>query len=250
MIGIRLAAAVAALMVVCLPSVALAQETNAQNLIEATIASWGTWTVVAGNLLALGIYVWRLIKPEVWERIHPRLKRVIPPTVAALATVSGALIAGASWAEAGQTLIAVWGGALITQDVLTGLFKPAPPVPTLEAAGVNDVMTMVEQQRTPKRRPPLTPVAIVLVALGSTGCTKLQSAAEATATAIDAACTIGLVDAVAVQVSAADRGIPVDVLAELLCSVPEVYEAWELAQGQRMSQATAAVLRARELGLL
>lgn len=97
---------------------------EAQNLIESAIASWGTWTVVSGNLLALGIYAWRTVKPEVWDGLHPRLKRVIPPTVAALATVSGTLIAGASWAEAGQTLIATWGGALITQDVLTGLVKP------------------------------------------------------------------------------------------------------------------------------
>jgi hypothetical protein len=98
-------------------------------------------------------------------------------------------------------------------------------------------------------------IGIRLAALSSalvyvTGCAQLRPAAETAVGAIDAACTLGLVDAVAVQVSAADRHIPVEVLAELLCSVPEVYEAWTLARGQRTDPAAAAVLRAREMGLL
>jgi hypothetical protein len=77
-------------------------------------------------------------------------------------------------------------------------------------------------------------------------CTQLQPAVNA----LDAACTLGLIDAVAVQASAADRGIPVAELAALLCSVPEVYEAWTLAQSQRTDPAVAAVRVAQARGLL
>jgi hypothetical protein len=83
-------------------------------------------------------------------------------------------------------------------------------------------------------------------ALALASCTRLQPAVNA----LDAACTLGLVDAIAVQASAAERGIPVAELAALLCSVPEVYDAWALAHEQRTDPAMAAVLRAREMGLL
>lgn len=91
-------------------------------------------------------------------------------------------------------------------------------------------------------------IRLVLVALllSLPGCTALRPAVQA----LDAVCTLGLVDSPAVQASAADRGIPIAELAALLCSVPAVYAAWEQAHEQRQDPVAAAVREARARGLL
>jgi hypothetical protein len=124
MIGIRLAAVMAALAVLCAPAIALGQTPDSEpgELVEALFSAWGNWTVFTGIAIALGVHAWRLFKPQIWEQIPSKLRRVIPPTVAALTTVAASLVAGASWADAGKTFVSAWAGVLLTQDIVIALF--------------------------------------------------------------------------------------------------------------------------------
>lgn len=107
--------------VLCAPSVAMAQEGDPGAIVNDVFGSWGVWPVFAANCVALAIYFWRLVKPHVWNSVHPKLRRLIPPTVSALTTVIPLALSGADWPEIGQAFVAAWASVLMTQDVILGL---------------------------------------------------------------------------------------------------------------------------------
>lgn len=105
-------------------------------LVDGLFASWGNWPVFAGIAVASAVYLWRLFKPHVWGKLDQRYRRFIPPCVAGLTAASAALVAGSSWAVAGQVFVSTWASILFTGDTLIGVFgKPeAPPTqePTID----------------------------------------------------------------------------------------------------------------------
>jgi hypothetical protein len=99
----------------------------------------------------------------------------------------------------------------------------------------------------------MTKLATVLCAVIFAGCAALQAAkpeADQAASALDAACALGLVQYGATQAAAELEGVPVQWLAEALCQVPSVYDAWLRARTQRSDPRAAAMRQARAEGLV
>jgi hypothetical protein len=121
--GIRRAAIGAALAVILVPSLALAQtaETPPAELVQMLFASWGAWSVVVGLGLLIAIQVWRKLKPKVWDSMHPIARRVLPPTVSALTTAAVGLASGATWAEFGQVFVVQWVTLAWAADIISPL---------------------------------------------------------------------------------------------------------------------------------
>jgi hypothetical protein len=280
-IGIRLAAVMAALVVVCVPAVALADDAG----VAGYVVTWIN-AMLAPVLAALG--AWLAAEAIRWLRAHVKhtqsrdaLERAVHAIGAAVGEVQQTFVDELKAASADGKLTASEAHNARDRALLSakeylgpkGLDAIRAVIGTDENALDHYLIALIEtriadslsfepasvaelKEDLDEPRPPtLTrtiPTAIVLLAVfGLASCTpSTRQVADSAVEVVDAACTLGLVDAVAVQVGAADRDIPVEVLAELLCSVPEVYEAFVLAQGQRTDPAVAAVLRAREMGLL
>ena len=86
---------------------------------------------------------------------------------------------------------------------------------------------------------------IFALALALAGCAYLPSAADA----LDTACALGLVQYGAVIAAAELEGIPVETLAEWLCTNPDVYRAWADAGKLRTGDPReAAIHEARARG--
>lgn len=114
-----------ALLLIALPAFALPADAPPAELMEHLIGNWGQGNVVAGCAVALGIYVWRLYKPQVFDQLHPSLKRLLPPFIAVLSSTVATLINGGSWAEFGRIFIVTWTGVVLTQETLTMAYKPS-----------------------------------------------------------------------------------------------------------------------------
>lgn len=154
---IRLAALVAALLVLLAPSVALAQTTPQ---LTDLVAAWGNWPLFVGVLVSLAIEAWRQAKPQLFDRLSPIARRLVPLLVAGLGAGSLALIGGADWTMAGLAMLSAWGMALATGDTLRVLLDyvfPAKPPSDPSAPAV-----VTESDLPPSPKPPILPAAIVL----------------------------------------------------------------------------------------
>jgi hypothetical protein len=114
-----------ALLLVTQSAFALPADAPPSELMDHLIGNWGQWNIVVGCAVALGIYIWRLYEPQVFDQLHPSLKRLLPPTIAVLSTTVATLINGGSWAEFGRVFIVTWTGVVLTQETLTMAHKPS-----------------------------------------------------------------------------------------------------------------------------
>ena len=89
------------------------------------------------------------------------------------------------------------------------------------------------------------------VAVALTGCSSWQQGAQTAGTAIEAACALGLLKSEAVQAEADRLGVPKGVLADLICRIPELVDAFEQAKLARTVDPGVSVLaEARARGTL